>query len=1117
MRVSVIAALVLVVAPLPAAAQEGPPEVTEDTVLLIDFNAREWADRASAPNELALPEAAGAFDASGRFGGCFSCDGRDDRLIVRAGDELQAALAGAFTFEAYVRLRDLPWERQYYPCVVAARADDGKLSWYLDVHKYGNIPRVLAYVDDQEKEYVQAESPRGPKHALQARQWYHLAVTCDGQDLRLFTDGVLKASVKLTKPLRPTAELCLGGRFGKGHLSGWLDEVRISRAMLYDTETSAAAAERNRAELRQASRERFEEYRLPEDPRWGTLHARLLFGAEDMPRLREQMNQPAIRPYYDQLLDACEGMVNADDRRYLDPAKDYGFGAGVPIPGEKCCELALAYVLTDRREFADHALAVLSRWSARLGYEDAVHPHDWVGAGWMVASMGLCYDWLYGAMTAEQRASLRMGIAELCQAIYDNTNTEQFVDMSVRNWQAMAAGGLGLGGLAIKGETTLPAHRWVRRAEAFLAHYYDYAIGRGGAPIEGVAYFYYGQPQAIVFAKALKFSGGRDLFRTTNLARVQEFIPYALMPWGRYFQNLKFGHWNRSTFYHVPLILRREFGGLSEWAWQKAWGRELHYPCELLGLLWLPGEAEVVTPEQALPLDRHFPDRGLVVMRSGWDDDAVVATLDAGRYQMAAHDQADRGNVTFLGRRNHWLVDSGYGSPNEPQGSTSTFGHNLVVVDGKGQCLEKPNSRTDAFITHFLSTEEFALARADLKPAYDYWYDWDYLRVGPYDPVERATRAVVFARGAHPYLLIADRVKKDAAEHEYVLFLHTHPTNSVELRPDGAAFEPRAHAGSYLCQPAQAGKLGPLDPNFQVGGQAEYDFEIEQAGEYVLWGCGMAGQYVPGATDSFFVDLGDHHAVFSVSGEPWLKWRMVQFGGSPTNSAVHLEPGKHTLVVRTREPDAQLWYLCLTAEDGDRPHLYDLTSGPRSLFIKAGEPTRLTEPMAVASGRYEPLAPAHCELRVLSPSDPALEQDIYLTSQVGVHPRVIVCWRGVEARFVTLHYPRSGEMPELEMRQLPAQGGRAFELSWPGSRDLLLLSEGGTVSADNVSTDADLALVRFAGGNPRAVAVIGATELTVAGKALLSAARPFYAAGEADKIQVATVEPTASLEAPSPE
>ncbi len=1100
--------LALLLATIVCSAQEAPP-LTPDTALALNFDGGTWADAADPPSELTVPEPARTRDLQGRFGGCFACDGADDEVVVAASDALAETLAGDFTFEAWVKLRDLPWERQYYPCVVAARSADGKLVWYLDVHKYGNVPRLLAFRDDQEKSYVDVTAPRGPVNAFEAREWRYLAFTREGDRLRLFLDGVAVGAMTVPEGLRPAVELALGARFGKSHLSGWLDEVRISRGVLHTDETSAAASRARKQLLRDQSRERFEQYRLPEDQKWQRLHPRLLFGPEDIPRLREQMNAPETRPSFDRLIGACEGRIEPGNRLYLDPAREYGWGAGVPLPGEYLTELALAYVLTDRREFADHAISTLMNWCDQHGYEEAIVPHEWVGAGWMAASVALCYDWLYDALDDDQRAALRLGIAELCQAIYDTTFTEDWVGKRGRNWQAMAAGGLGVGALAIQGETSLPEHRWVQRAESYMAWYYDYTIDRAGAPTEGIHYLYYGQYQGFMFAQALRRQGGRDLFHTTNLERAPEFIPYVLMPWGGYFHNLKFGNWSRISWCELPLIMRREYGGLSAWVWEKGWGGEMRYPGQLLGLLWLAWDGEVVQPRDALPLDKHFPGRGLVVMRSGWDDDAVVATFEAGRYEMAAHDQADRGNVTLLGYRNHWLVDSGYGGVNEPEGSTSTFGHNLVVIDGKGQCLEKPNSRTDAFITHFLSTDDICLARADLKPAYDWWYDWNYLRVAGPNPVQVATRAVIFARGAHPYLLTADRVRKDDAQHNYRLFLHTHPTNSVDVADDGATLTQLSHRGKYLTQPSVDGAMGPLSAALTDIGRAEYELTVQQAGEYVLWGCGRPGEYVPGATDSFFVDLAGQSATFSVGGERWLKWRRV-----PLKTPIHLEPGTHTITVRTREPDAELWYLYLTAT-GDRPHLYDMPSGPGAVFIHGAEPTRIAPPMTVREGEWTSGVDTACEVRVLSPAGAALSEDVYLTSTVGLHPRVSVDWRGVEARFVTLSYPRTTEMPPLAVEPVAAEGGQAWRLVWPDGEDLILQSNGGPVTAASVMTDAEVALLRRPADGPATVAVIGATTLVVDGRELLTADEPTCAAGPLDAVRVTEMLPVARLEAPS--
>jgi hypothetical protein len=74
--------------------------------------------------------------------------------------------------------------------------------------------------------------------ALAAQQFYHLACTWDGVQVRLYVDGVVTASVSQTiTPTANTSPLYIGQYGGNvDRFAGAIDEVRVYNAVLTDAE-----------------------------------------------------------------------------------------------------------------------------------------------------------------------------------------------------------------------------------------------------------------------------------------------------------------------------------------------------------------------------------------------------------------------------------------------------------------------------------------------------------------------------------------------------------------------------------------------------------------------------------------------------------------------------------------------------------------------------------------------------------------------------------------------------------------------------------------------------------------------------------------------------------------
>jgi hypothetical protein len=205
-----------------------------------------------------------------------------------------------------------------------------------------------------------------------------------------------------------------------------------------------------------------------------------------------------------------------------------------------------------------------------------------------------------------------------------------------------------------------------------------------------------------------------------------------------------------------------------------------------------------------LKLTSFYPERGKLITRSDWSQEALCLHLDARPDAfMIGHDTVDRGHFMLSALGRAWAV----------RGSWAQFrtskDHSLVHIDGKAQEWKAPSVK---FLSH-QDKGDAVVGIADLKYAYDWQWsppwpdkdkkygvgwehemsdprnlgwptdpDWlphklyDEPGIGyigswmwrkPYNPVQKAFRSAIMMRGKHPYVFIVDDVKKDDAEHVY--------------------------------------------------------------------------------------------------------------------------------------------------------------------------------------------------------------------------------------------------------------------------------------------------------------------------------------------------------------
>ena len=131
----------------------------------------------------------------------------------------------------------------------------------------------------------------------------------------------------------------------------------------------------------------------------------------------------------------------------------------------------------------------------------------------------------------------------------------------------------------------------------------------------------------------------------------------------------------------------------------------------------------------------------------------------------------------------------------------------------------------------------------------------------------------------------------------------------------------------------------------KTAGSAVYSFEVEEPGDYVIWGLASASHE---ESDSFWI---------SVDGEETRQWNLEAGSDWRWNreGVHHLSSGQHTLVIHWREEDSKLDGILITDDTDYLPDTaMEERSGRRYTWIEAESgtlsPPMETTPDSVASG-----------------------------------------------------------------------------------------------------------------------------------------------------------------------
>ena len=280
------------------------------------------------------------------------------------------------------------------------------------------------------------------------------------------------------------------------------------------------------------------------------------------------------------------------------------------------------------------------------------------------------------------------------------------------NWICYA--GLATAGYALA-DVSSETKSWTERAKANFREVFR-QLPEDGSNCEGVVYWRYGVPWLVSYLDVLEAAEGIDLFGESDYLR--ETFWYRLYQAAPDFERIidhgdchdrRSGH-SVAMYYKLASKYRiGEAQWLADQVTDRFFWREAYESGVRPGvraeayqeLLWYDPTV-VPEPPQSLPLSRFFPDLGLVVGRTSWEQDAAMVSFKAapgGGHKAwttshatkrdtgwttlnAGHHHPDAGTFVLLSHGEYLAVDEGY-SNQKRHGH-----HNGILIDGQGYANE---------------------------------------------------------------------------------------------------------------------------------------------------------------------------------------------------------------------------------------------------------------------------------------------------------------------------------------------------------------------------------------------------------------------------------------------
>ena len=441
-------------------------------------------------------------------------------------------------------------------------------------------------------------------------------------------------------------------------------------------------------------------------------HPRMLFTADDIPAMRERLDDERVQAFYEPA-----GVLTRTPPAYKPGQRNGGAFRSLP-----------AYALSQVLEPSPEKLAALIDWlEVATTYPDCGADLD---AEYFMEGVALTYDWLYDELPEDLRGRVRDTIVRQAKVVYEASlaghsggglNFQQ-------NHYWFSHLSLILAASAVYGD--VPEARdwlawgWDRAERTFLTFSPD------GSFHEGPAYWDFSMPTLYMLVTLYEELSGVD-------------VPWAdvgLEGQAVYrFQHIFPGMQNTATLEDTKFPKGLPPRDVLLWEARRYSDPVAQGIAVLLNpgpsssaynLLYLDPDIEPADPFDVVPLGEYWQDVETAFARTSWDEDATWAALVSRplgghmwaelceRYGIGGtgHNHPEQGNFMLFGRGEVLAYDPGYTY------EKLTRNHNTILVDGQGQYGDGETwpapTPGRARITGFASQNGITIIAADPSSAY---------------------------------------------------------------------------------------------------------------------------------------------------------------------------------------------------------------------------------------------------------------------------------------------------------------------------------------------------------------------------------------------------------------
>jgi predicted O-methyltransferase YrrM len=502
------------------------------------------------------------------------------------------------------------------------------------------------------------------------------------------------------------------------------------------------------------------------------------------------------------------------DPRYASPL-DLGLSSNLFQVQGILLESALAFTCSGEERYLQPVKRCLSA-IADERVRRARLPNE-VHRAFVVVGLAVAHELCGEAIDRELlKATVATIVAELHHASQHEEWGDRVLKRNAWNHTAVAYAAIGCGGM-LCGERDPRAGQWLADALERVQLFFADGVSEAGMTREGLTYCGFVFRNLAPLLLAMRNTGVWD-YRSERqnpyverLRRVPRWYAIEAFPGGSWLQPINDSYWSpkRAMCGFLPAFGALD-PALTAWVYDMllgargdgSHGRDPGMATSSLfeSVLWAPARApadvEAPLPEVlADPVVGYVAER---VRQRPWSG----FSLNCGEYIGGIHDQSDNGSVTLFAGRVPLLIDSG--AANDPvEGSpSSSHGHNVVLIDGRGQLPAGGGAGCTGAILHAERSAAATVVSADMTASYC---------ARAYNPVTHALRHCLYGKRPFTYLLLIDDfARPDGEPARFDQLLHT-PLASARERSDDGVRMRIEFAGK-----ARWLELRPLDDGAQV-------------------------------------------------------------------------------------------------------------------------------------------------------------------------------------------------------------------------------------------------------------------------------------------------------------